>query len=364
MKEQKKVALLIPNLCGGGAERLVVNFANELANLNYQVDLVVVNAYGPYKSQVSNKVNIIDLKSKRVLFSIFKLRSYLKHQKPDVVYSALFHMNLGAMIANFLLQNKTKLIISTHIALSVSLKNINPIMARLFIIAMRYFYPKAFRVIAVSNGVAADLKNIIPKCNNIVVIYNAAIRQEMMQKSLENINHSWISTKKDPVILTIGRLTAQKNHSMLLHSFAKLKRNLPAKLIILGEGELRTQLQQEIDQLNLTKDVDMPGFVNNPYPYLKNCDLFVLSSDYEGFGIVLAEALALGARVVSTDCPHGPREVLHDSEYGTLVKVGDVDGLAEAMGKSLRSEPIKIDNEYLNKFRIEKFVQQHLDIFF
>jgi glycosyltransferase involved in cell wall biosynthesis len=364
VNERKKIALLIPNLGGGGAERLVVDFANELADLNYRVDLVVVNAHGVYKSQVSSKVNLIDLKAKRVLFAIFKLRSYFKHQKPDVIYSALFHMNLAALMANFLLLSNTKIIVSIHNTLSILLKNINSIMAKIFIFLMRFFYPRAFEIIAVSKGVADDLKKIIPKCDNIVVIYNAAISKEKLDKSLENFDHVWITAKNYPVILTIGRLTAQKNYSMLLHSFAKLKSNLPAKLIILGEGELRSKLQQEICQLNLAEDVDMPGFVNNPYPYLKNCDLFVLTSNYEGFGIVLVEALALGTKVAATDCMSGPREILCDGKYGELVKVGDVDGMAYAMEKSLRSTPVVVDSDHLQKFSIEKFVQQHLDIFF
>lgn len=353
---KNKISFFIPSLRGGGAERVFVNLANEFANNGFDVDLVLSQKEGPYLINVSKKVRIVDLKSKRVLFSLIPLIFYLRKEKPSYLFSTLTHANIVAIIAKKISMVDLKLIIRQEIYFS-------SIPSRKLKLIAQFFYKKANSIIALSKDMADDLiNNIDIDKNNIVVINNPVIKK-LKEEFSDNINHPFFENKENKIILGIGRLSDQKDFYSLIKAFDQIRKNNNIKLIILGDGEERKNLEELIKILNLEDHVDMPGFVDNPYRYMSNANLFVLSSKYEGFPNVLIEAMACGLPVVSTDCLSGPREILDSGKYGTLVPVGDVDALAKAIEEALKkpTESRKLI-ERSNDFDIKKIFNEYLKL--
>jgi glycosyltransferase involved in cell wall biosynthesis len=204
---------------------------------------------------------------------------------------------------------------------------------------IRATYPKADSIIAISNGVATDLADTTGiERESIDVIHNPAFSPDIQSKSKESVSHRWFDIDT-PVVIAVGSLTQQKDFSTLLRAFSVLRERQDAHLLILGEGELREELKSLASELGIATAVDMPGFVDNPYAYMRQADVFVLSSKWEGFGNVVVEALACGCPVVSTDCPSGPAEILANGEYGSLTPVGDETALAAEIETVLNTTP-------------------------
>lgn len=203
---------------------------------------------------------------------------------------------------------------------------------------MKRMYPSADGIVAVSAGVADDLAQIIniPRCR-VSVVYNPIFSNNIPELSKAQVDHAWLSRGQPPVIMAVGRFTQAKDFSNLIRAFSVLRKKTVARLIILGEGDLRESLEAVVSDLDLSNDVAFPGFVQNPYAWMSKAALFVLSSAWEGFGNVLVEAMACGTPVVSTDCPSGPAEILENGKWGDLVPVGDINALAEAMAAALDS---------------------------
>src|SRR5690625_55191 len=189
---------------------------------------------------------------------------------------------------------------------------------------MARLYRHLDAVVTASEGVSTDTRTVtgLPP-ERIHVIDNPVVTPDLEELAAQPLDHPWFGDNDVPVILASGRLTKQKDFPTLLRAFARVRQNRPARLIVLGEGKLRTELEALAVKLGIASDVDLAGFASNPYPYVKQSDLFVLSSRWEGLGMALIEALALGIPAVSADCPSGPREILADGRYGALVPVGD-----------------------------------------
>ena len=223
-------------------------------------------------------------------------------------------------------------------------------------------YPWAELIIAVSKGVAEDVSYLtgLP-LSKIQVIHNPIFTQDLLTKAEEPINHSWFVPKEAPIILGVGRLEYVKDFATLIKAFAIVRQSLKSRLVIIGDGRVRGELQRLVNELGLEDEVSLPGFSNNPYAYMKNADVFVLSSVYEGFGNVLVESLAVGTPVVSTDCP-GPAEILEYGKYGRLVGVHDANGLARAILATL-SEPVDLQllQQRANDFPLDGIVEKYLN---
>jgi glycosyltransferase involved in cell wall biosynthesis len=228
----------------------------------------------------------------------------------------------------------------------------------------KQFYRKADCIIAVSEGVADDLVSVAGLARSeIRVIYNPVVTPELVARAEEPLVHPWLVPGAAPVVLGAGRLSPQKDFATLLRAFAQVRAARPVRLIILGEGELRGQLEAQAAALGVSEDIQFPGFVDNPYAYMRRAGVFVLSSAWEGFGIVLVEAMACGAPVVSTDCPVGPAEILDGGRYGPLVPVGDGGALAQSI-LSMLDRPM--DPERLRAragdFALDKIGRQYLEV--
>lgn len=358
---RRAIAFFLPGLHGGGAERIVLNLTQGIAERGLPVDLVLAAATGPLLEQVAPGVRLVDLASPRVLRSIGPLVRYLRQERPRALVSSMSHANLVALWAARLARTGTPVVVTEHNTMSQSALEQGWLERRLWPPVLRAFYPWASHVVAVSRDAADDFARVvgIPR-PRVQVIYNPVIMPGMKARARQVPDHPWFGSGEPPVVLGIGRLTRQKDFPTLIRAFAGVRRQRPVRLIILGEGEDRAALETLVAELGLGDDVALPGFRDNPLGYLSASSLFVLSSAWEGLPTVLIEALAAGTRVVSTDCPSGPREILQEGRLGTLVPVGDVSALATAMSAALDCPPCPAPAGALEPFTREAAVDNYL----
>lgn len=336
---KQRLALYVPSLCGGGAERVMVTLANGFAARGFSVDLVLATKEGAFLKDVADSVRVVDLAARRVLTSLPNLVRYLRRERPAALLSALSHANVIAVLAKHLAAVTTRIIVSEHSYLSVSLKSSRRWVDRQLGCLMSWAYAYADGVVVVSSRMGSDLAESLDlSAEDISVVYNPFDINAIAKRSLEELEHPWLQLGEPPVVVAIGRLTPAKDFHTLLRAFARLRQVRRVRLLLLGEGELRPQLEKIIAELGLQDDVSLPGFVDNPFAYLSRSALFTLSSAWEGLPGVLVEALACGIPVVSTDCLSGPAEILENGRWGRLVPVGDDRALAEAMAATLDDE--------------------------
>lgn len=331
------IAIFLPSLNGGGAERVMVSLANAFAGRGYSVDLVLAAAEGPYVGDVAPTVRIVDLKAGRVLKALLPLARYMRRERPASMLVAMTHTNVIALAAKILARAPVRLVVSERSTISTEYERARGWMARGVYALVPKLYTGADAIIAVSQAAGSDLVRFAGLPSSAVrVIYNPFDLTQIQSRATELTGHHWLAPGEPPVVLAIGRLCEQKDFGCLLRAFVQLRTTHKARLLILGEGELRSELEDQIAKMGLTADeVQMPGFVANPIAYMARCAVFVLSSRWEGLPGVLIEAMAAGAPVVSTDCLSGPREILEDGRWGTLVPVGDSHALAGEIDRVL-----------------------------
>jgi glycosyltransferase involved in cell wall biosynthesis len=360
----KRVALFCPSLRGGGVERVMLNLSIAFADLGFAVDLVLAKAEGPYVNDVPAKVRIIDLRSKRVISSLPRLVQYLREAGPDVMISAMDHANVVAIMAKKFAGVDTKIHVSTHTLLVYSSANSIDYRQRAVLFFVRWTYPLADEIICVSNAVREDLVSItnLPM-ERMRVIYNPVPIADLRNMSTSPVDHPWFVPSGVPVILGVGRLVPEKDFSTLIQAMSLIKPIRPVKLIILGEGRERLELENLIQRLDLIEDVALPGFTKNPYAYMSRASVLALTSIWEGLGLVLIEAMACGTPVVSTDCPGGPAEILEHGKFGDLVPICDPEKLAVAILDTIESpKPSDLLCRRANDFSLEKIVDQYLTL--
>ncbi|MDR1481571.1 MAG: glycosyltransferase [Synergistaceae bacterium] len=368
-----KLALIYYNFQYGGLGRLFAEMANALSDRGIDIDLVVFRAHGIFKENISSSVNIVDLGfsytpswfSPVVWIPSSPLVKYLKTGGCDVVHSLGEGISDLCAWIKFWYKLRFRLIISRH---NVMIRADDNWLKRL---VKPVFTPFAFSqaeyCVCVSQGLANDLvKGKIRPMSKIKVIYNPIIPRDLDSKMNAPVEHLWVRSCRKPVIVSLGRLAYAKGYDSLIKAFAYLRKNLSIDvfLIMLGEGPERTSLEKLIGELSLEKEVDLAGFVENPYAYLSKANLFVLSSRYEGLGNVLVEALACGVNVVATDCHWGPSEILENGKWGRLVPVDDIQRMAEAMKDALLhpmlSEELKKRGDF---FSVDRAFDMYYDLF-
>jgi glycosyltransferase involved in cell wall biosynthesis len=357
-----KLAIFLPSLVGGGAERAMLNLAHGLAERDFAVDLVLAQAKGPYLSQVNESIRVVDLKASRVLSSLPKLALYLLRERPKALISALDYANIVALWARRLVGIPRQVLVNEQNTISRSAHNSARRRQRMVPQLVKRFYPWADYIVGNSHGVADDLCKItrLPR-ERIRILYNPVVTPELREKAQAQLNHPWFEPGQPPVILAVGRLTKQKDFPTLIRAFAQVLRTRSAHLLILGEGPDRPALARLINQLGLEDDIAMPGFVDNPYAYMSRASLYVLSSQWEGLPTVLIEALYCGSPIIATDCPSGPREILENGKHGLLVPVGDVAALSQAIEVGLAGKtPHPTEASWL-PYSLDAVVDQYID---
>jgi len=359
-----RVALLLPDLRPGGAERVGVNLANEFASRGFAVDLVLMQRQGELLPLVNPEVSIVDLASPRVRYAVRPLAAYLKKRKPTALLANMWPLTVTAIAVSRLARLRIRVVVVEHAPWSVFIRT-HKFLHRVAIrLSMRFLMPWADERVGVSGGVATDLELLARlRAGTVHAVFNpvTGFKAQASPGPEMSTAQAWVNSFGKKVI-AIGALKSEKRFDRLLHAFARLP-DRDTVLMILGEGGERKNLETLAQTLSIDGRVFLPGFTRNPAYYLRRADLFVLSSDYEGFGNVVAEALEQGTPVVSTDCPYGPREILEDGKYGTLVPAGDVGALARAMEDALNREH---DHEALRRraqdFSVDKAADAYLDL--
>lgn len=335
----RRICIFMPSLEGGGAERGMVILANSFAARGREVTMVLAENGGQFLDDVDPSIEVNILGSRHTILSSFKLTAVLRGTNPNVVLSGLNQANVASVFACNRFPN-IKAIVSEHNSVAQTLSRKGKMAGLIYRHLISRYYPKAECIVCVSNGVAEEfLEYPSLKNSHFRTIYNPIDVQEVRTRSLETPETKPHIHSQLPLIVACGRLHPQKGFDVLLRSFAELRKQTACNLMILGEGPEREDLERMVDKLGLTEHVQLPGFLKNPFSVMGRASVFVLSSNHEGLGNVLIEAMALGTPVVSTDCPHGPREILGGGRWGHLVPVGDTDALATAILDTLHAPP-------------------------
>jgi glycosyltransferase involved in cell wall biosynthesis len=357
-----KILFFIPDFSMGGAENMMINLANYGIQKKIPIIFVVLNKKGPLFSKLNENIRIHSLESNRMIIGIIKLYFFLIKEKPQIILSTLIQANLAALIVKVLGLKEIKVVIRVESIMSQLIKDKKNfsfslvLMKRIF----PYFYKRADKIVTVSNNVAKDLHNNF-KVFNTFTLHNPAISKEFHNKINENLNEIWWP-KNEKVVLSVGRLNPVKDFPTLIHAFSKA--NLTdTKLVILGEGESFQELKELIKELKMEKYIILPGFVDNPLKFIKNSDLFVLTSIYEGFSNALVQALACKIPIIATNCPGGNSEILNNGLYGDLFQPGDSDELSILMVNNLEYNKIKnIPDEWLKLFDHRKIHKEYFNL--
>lgn len=362
----KKITLFSESLNGGGAEYVMKTLAECFSKRNFETEYIVIKKEGVYIEEVMQHTRIVDFNC-RARYIIPKLYQYLRIRKPDILLTTQSHINIASILGTRLSRTNTKIVSREATTLSKDLnakeKN-NSITQKLL---YKNVYKLSDAVICVSDGVKNDLLNNlgVPE-SKLKTIYNPIISKEFYNNANEEISHKWINDKTSTIV-SVGRFAKAKDFPMLIDALRYVRKSKNCKLIILGETNydpaVLNEVNKKINQYNLDDHVDMIGFVNNPLPYLKKASLFVLSSLYEGLPGSLIQACALNPNIVSTDCESGPREILANGKFGTLVPVHNPISLSEAILYKLNNPSKIINNTILNNFDRESIVHQYISLF-
>ncbi|HVO83536.1 MAG TPA: glycosyltransferase [Syntrophobacteria bacterium] len=335
-----KIAVLVSFSGEGGVERLMLNLCEGLLDLGLPVDLLAIKRKSAHLKASPRGLNIVPLRATHTYGSLPEVVRYLRTERPRALLAVKDRANQVAILAGRFARTYTRIAVEIQTTISAALRGKSSLRKAAWYLPMRLLYPMADVVIAVSEGVARDLVEItgVPR-QRIQVIRNPAVSGAMFRLAQEPVDHPWYRDRSTPIITGIGRLTRQKDFPTLIRAFAQVRSQVPCRLVILGEGRDRAMLSELAHSLGVAADIALPGFVVNPYPFLRGASLFVLSSVWEGSPTVLTEAMALGVPVVATDCPSGPREILRGGEIAPVVPMGDPDALAAAMLDTLARRP-------------------------
>lgn len=363
-KENKQPLLAVFLATSGhsGVDRITKNLLPAIASRGIRVDLLHVRDHGPYIEPVAN-LRIVELGTKHAYSSFLPLINYLRREKPEALLSDKDRVNRVALLARVISGVPIRSVIRTGTTVSLDLATKKPLDCWFHRLSMRYLYPLAQAVVSPSEDAAADLALHVGKAKDkVVTIPNPVVTPDLAIRAQDPLTHIWLDQKECPVIMGIGELCDRKDFETLLQAFSMVRKSRRVRLMILGDGRRRAALEQLVRDLSLEKDVLLTGFFPNPYPYLRKADLYVHSAKYEGFGVSLVEALALGVPAVSTNCPSGPREILKDGAYGRLVPVGDARSMAAAIEDTLDHPPAPEKlGEAVRPYTLEESVKGYLE---
>jgi glycosyltransferase involved in cell wall biosynthesis len=398
------ISLLSTNFRGGGVQMSMLRKARRLMTMGFEVEVLVFERDGPLLDYHGDDIAVVELAPGSTLLGrwlavqadpggigdylrpvllarppphrlgfLASLARYLRERRPEALIAAGSGPNMLAIWARRLADVSTKVVVSQRDVISPSIKS-DRRWRRLFLpTALRRTYAMADAIVAVSHGVAEDLADVtgLPR-ETISVIYNPVVDNRLAQLAAAPLEHPWFRTSGPPVLLAVGRLAPQKDYPTLIEAFARVRAKRAVRLLILGDAKNaqdmareRATLMQIAARKNVADDLELAGFAANPAAYMARAALLVLCSRHEGLGNVLIEALACGCPVVSTDCPHGPAEILGQGIYGRLVPVGDSEAMAAAILATLDEPP---DRERLRvrgaEFTVERAVDAYLDLLF
>jgi len=340
------VLLVTTVLGGGGAEKHLLRVANHLDRERFRVSLALVKPEGEFEPSLAPDVKKFHLNPRRegsttvrALQSVAPLRRLIEAERPDLVFSVIDLVNLLNVYAARDSRPRPKVVLGVQTPPSIAYDSWHPV-SKLILNLMPRMYPSADAVVALSKGVAEDLAALVPRTRgHVSVIHNAGVEPGVREMARESLSPD--ERPDGPLVVACGRLKPLKGFAHLIDALAEVRRESPAHLWIVGEGEQRAELERRIERLGLKDCVRLLGFRQNPYKYMAAADVFVLSSLFEGFGNVIVEAMACGTPVVATDCPYGPREIIRDGESGLLVEPASAGSLARGISRVLADGELK-----------------------
>ena len=356
-KNKKNIIFVIPSLKGGGAEKILTELLRNLDRDLFNLELVTFTNEGNYLNLIPGDVSVVNLAKKsamdslRLVFAIYRI---LKKENPDLLVSSLTYANYVCAIAKYFSRSKVPIILTEHSVLSESIptERFSHIKKKI----LRYFYPKADCLVTVSQGSKKELVNsfVVP-ANKIVVIHNGIDIDLTLKLGKEDVDHPWF--REDiPILISVGRLTKLKNFPLILKAIHSLKDKLYFRFVMLGEGEERHNLEAMAKELGISDRVSFLEFQNNPYKYVSKSTLFVLSSFWENFPVVVLEAMCLKVPVISTDYTFGHGEMIENNLTGLIVPNGNADALAEAILLLLKDESLRCNLAEAASIRVNDFV--------
>lgn len=335
-----ELAVFLPDLAQGGAQRVTLNLAESLATDGMHVTLLVADAAHRRHFEIPAGVDLVDLGRRHATSALPALARRLRRHPPQAILAALDHANVVAIAASLAVRPRPRTVIVVHNIVRRRTAHDASRRARL----LRHLIPMAYRrahvVVAVSRPVAAELVEIGVPAQLIRVIPNVAVDERLVERAAEPLEGEALAAVfagDRPAIVAAGRLHPQKDYPTLLRAFAILRRSAEARLVIMGDGAERGALEAEIQRLRLTADVVLAGAVSNPYPAMRRAGVFVLSSRFEALPTALIEALALEVPLVTTRWPGAEDVVGPELEGCSLVPVGDAEALAAALRERLAS---------------------------
>jgi glycosyltransferase involved in cell wall biosynthesis len=331
-----RLAVLVSFSGDGGVERMMINLLHGMAARGVAIDLLLIKARGPRLAELPPGIRVLKLGSAHTFVNLPALIRYLRESRPLALLAAKHRALLLALWARRLSGVPVRIVGRIGTTVSAALERKGRLRYAFWAWSVRRFYPRADAVVAVSQGVADDIRAMGASAARLRVIRNPVVTPGLEALAREAPPHPWlVEPAGPPVILGMGRFTEQKDFATLIRAFARLRAGRDCRLMLLGRGRLQADYETLAARLGVAADIAFPGFAENPYSYLARARLFVLSSAWEGSPNALTEALALGVPVASTDCPSGPHELLAGGRYGPLVKVGDDAALARAMAATL-----------------------------
>jgi glycosyltransferase involved in cell wall biosynthesis len=354
-----------PKRSSGGVRQWVLTMANSLVDAGYVVDVL---SEAPRRRFVDEP--LLDPRVGRVILghpwlARWRLDAYVRAHPGVRVVSALNHYNVEAARLKRRFKSRVHVMLTQRENLSADAAWLSAKKYGRATRGARRDFSQADAVVCVSQGLAQDLRdNFGVDPARLHTIYNPAYRAGFVAAAGDPVDHPWLAQKDRPVVIAAGRLHHVKGFDDLLDAFARLRQTTDARLLILGDGKARPELEAQIRTLGLTGHVQLPGRVGTLAPWMARADLFVLSSRREGLPAVLIEALAMGMNVVATRCPSGPEEILEDGRWGRLVAVGDVPAMAEAMTQALRHPPADRDalRARAAEFSLDRALSRYLDL--
>lgn len=364
-----RLAMILPRLDGGGIERNRLNLLRAFRSAGVEVDLVLGQRKGALVDEIPAGTPVYEIARRHPSFFLPGLINYLIRQRPGHILTAFDDVNCMVIEAARWTGCRARIVASNHNTLSEVRATARGAMAvkyRILPSLMRRAYRKAGAIVTVSRGVADDLafELDLPR-DSIEVIYNPVITPDFHKNIDAPVSPDLFRNDSVPVIIFVGSLCRQKQVDLLIRAFARVREYRAARLLIVGKGSERRQLESLIQTLGIGEYVDMPGFVSNPLPLIRMSDVLVLSSTHEGLGNVLIEALGCGTQVLSTDCPHGPAEILENGRWGQLVPVASETALSDAILRSLNRqfwvEPEKLKMR-ASHFSIEIAANRYLEL--
>lgn len=359
-----EVLIFTSSLSNGGAEKHAVRLANHLDPARFRVTVAVARGGGVYEPELAPHVRLEVLptgehrsSSVRLARGVLALRRFVAGRRPDVLCSVMDHANVVALAAVRGMRGRPATVACVQNSPVAKYQRTPGFVPRVMGRLMKLLYPGADRVVALSTGVARELAAMVPRAAPALrVIYNAGVDDALAREAAQPLPaDAGGSGGEGPLVVACGRLTRQKGFDVLLPALARVRGRVPARLWIVGPGADQEALERQARELGLADSVRFLGFQRNPFAFMAAADLFVLSSRWEGFANVVTEAMACGAPVVSTDCPHGPGEIIQDGVNGLLVPPEDAPALAEAMVRMLEDPALRERLAAAGRVRAQRF---------